>query len=1167
MSDSTFYINSSPITTPIYSPNQQSLSVSRLYSYSTCLSRYRTCGSITATRSSSRLFFKEGRSASAAWFCANAEEGSLPSVAAAAATANNDGDAAAEGECEEKGVENDKKSFRFNRRQQHDSSLALVGTNPDLLIIPGVGPRNLRKLVDKGIAGVADLKQIYRDKFFWKSSEKMVEYLQTSVGIIHKNHAESITTYIKTSVDEELKDTNSDENPGPKKRLTFCVEGNISVGKTTFLQRIANETLELRDLVEVVPEPIAKWQDIGADHSNILDAFYAEPKRYAYTFQNYVFVTRVMQERESSGGIRPLRLMERSVFSDRMVFVRAVHEAKWMDEMEISIYDSWFDPVVSCLPGLVPDGFIYLRASPDTCHKRMLLRKREEEEGGVSIDYLRGLHEKHESWLLPSQSSNHGVLSVSKLPLTMDSSLSPDLRDRVFYLEGSHMHSSIQKVPALILDCEPNIDFSKDIEAKRQYARQVAEFFEFVKKKQEVQPTINGKEAIKTPQPQMLPGRGLWVPDSKHFPESALKSLDFRRAMSYMSGSGKLETRGSRVAILITEDLHWLHYMQMQHKGLVLTVDFKRPVYLWNLMIRNSANNDNFNDTLNTYSCMLRSGVHGNSFTLPLVLKSCGLLNSLTDGKIVHSHALQTGFQADVFVQTSLIHMYSSCSDFVSSRQVFDEMPLANVVSWNSIISAYCRDHLLVKEAFSLLKRMLHLGFEPNSTTFTGIFGNCTLRQGMSVHCCVFKLGLLNSDVPLANSIINMYGKFEFIDEARLIFDSMNQKSIISWTTIIRGYVNVGNVVEALSVFSRMRQTSVQLDSVIFVDLISGCAQVGNLLLGSSVHCLVLKIGFDFVNPIDNLLVSMYAKCGDLMSARKVFDFVHHKDVFLWTSIIAGYTRSGHSSEALDLFRMLQKTNLIPNEQTLATVLSACADLGSLTAGKEIVEYIVLNGLESHHQIQTSTVHMFCKCGNINEARTLFDKIQNKDLIVWSCMINGYAIHGMGEEALCLFREMQSLGLQADASVLTSILLAASHSGLVEDGFKYFHMMQEEFGIEPTMEHYTCLVDLLSRAGCFELALKTIQELPTEIQASIYAPLLSACNKHGNIKLGEYAYKKLLDLNPGNTGNYVLMANLYASVGKWDEAAQMRSLVNQKRLNKEPGSSQVETGTSFHCWR
>lgn len=417
-----------------------------------------------------------------------------------------------------------------NNRVVYRRQKGVVAANVDLLMIPGVGPRNLRKLINKGYEEVAQLKKLYKDKFYGNSSQKMVEFLRSSVGIIHKNHAESITSFIKESVDEELKEDDSglDSKPTQKKRLTFCVEGNISVGKSTFLQRIANETLELRDLVEIVPEPVNKWQDIGPDHFNILDAFYNEPQRYAYTFQNYVFVTRVMQERESSVGIKPLRLMERSVFSDRMVFVRAVHEAKWMNEMEISIYDSWFDPVVSTLPGLVPDGFIYLRASPDTCHKRMMMRNRSE-EGSVSLEYLKGLHEKHESWLLPFESGNHGVLSFSQFPTQVDDYIHPDIRDRVFYLEGNHLHTSIKKVPALVLDCEPNIDFNKDIDAKREYARQVAEFFEFVKKRQEGTPpkpnTQGGNKQIMLP----LDGK-IWLPNSP------MKSFDLKKAMSFTSG-------------------------------------------------------------------------------------------------------------------------------------------------------------------------------------------------------------------------------------------------------------------------------------------------------------------------------------------------------------------------------------------------------------------------------------------------------------------------------------------------------------------------------------------------------------------------------------------------------------------------------------------------------
>ncbi|CAL5079520.1 unnamed protein product [Urochloa decumbens] len=424
---------------------------------------------------------------------------------------------------------------RFGRRRFSSSAAAATGgrgagfparESAELLGIPGVGPRNLRKLVDGGFRDLARLKQLYTDKPVGGSPEKMVQFLQSSVGIIHKSHAESITSFVKDNVVWEL----NEESEVPvvqstkDKRITFCVEGNISVGKSTFLQKIANETVELRDLVEIVPEPVSKWQDVGPDHFNILGAFYAEPQRYAYTFQNYVFVTRLMQEKESCGGIKPLRLVERSIFSDRMVFVRAVHEANWLNGMELSIYDSWFDPVLSSLPGLIPDGFIYLRATPDTCHKRMMLRSRSE-EGSVTLQYLQDLHEKHESWLLPSQHWDHRLLSASQLPYSMDHSLHPDIKDRVFYLEGSHVHSSIQKVPALVLDCEPNIDFSQDVEAKRKYALQVAKFFEFVKKLKEASPAQNIGARAKNPQIVLPHSGSLLLHNGSHLSESGLKPL------------------------------------------------------------------------------------------------------------------------------------------------------------------------------------------------------------------------------------------------------------------------------------------------------------------------------------------------------------------------------------------------------------------------------------------------------------------------------------------------------------------------------------------------------------------------------------------------------------------------------------------------------------------
>ena len=317
---------------------------------------------------------------------------------------------------------------------------------------------------------------------------------------------------------------------GGDSRVTLCVEGNISAGKSTFLRFIKDDCVELRDVLEVVPEPVDKWQAVGKGGQNVLAQFYADPARYAYTFQNYVFVTRMMQERDSAVGTSPMRLLERSVFSDRMVFVRAVHEARWMSDMELAIYDSWFDPVVAALPSLVPDGFIYLRASPGTCAARMAGRGRGE-EAGVSLDYLAGLHAKHEAWLADpagraglervgggggppggfAAAAPGGALSAGGLlhphPLVAEGLLdfgpgdrltvgapagprggsggqgsrSPlplpaEIAESVYFLDADRqagLHRAVHAVPALVLDCDRDLDLVRDVDAKAHYGKQV----------------------------------------------------------------------------------------------------------------------------------------------------------------------------------------------------------------------------------------------------------------------------------------------------------------------------------------------------------------------------------------------------------------------------------------------------------------------------------------------------------------------------------------------------------------------------------------------------------------------------------------------------------------------------------------------------------------------
>ncbi|BAU02540.1 hypothetical protein LR48_Vigan10g052300 [Vigna angularis] len=594
-------------------------------------------------------------------------------------------------------------------------------------------------------------------------------------------------------------------------------------------------------------------------------------------------------------------------------------------------------------------------------------------------------------------------------------------------------------------------------------------------------------------------------------------------------------------------------------------VSFRRPLYLWNLMIRDSTNNGFFIQTLNIYFSMAHSGVHGNNLTYPLLLKACANLASIQHGTVLHGHVLKLGFQADAFVQTALVDMYSKSSHVESARLVFDEMPHRTVVSWNTMVSAYSRVSSM-DQALSLLKEMGVLGFKPTASTFVSILSGYSnldtfkfRLQGVSIHSCLIKLGIVHREVSLANSLMAMYAQFCRMDEARKVFDLMDEKSIISWTTMIGGYVKIGHAAEAFGLFKQMLRQSVGIDFVVFLNLISGCIQVGELLLASSVHSLVLKCGCDEADSVENLLITMYSKCGNLTFARRIFDLIIEKSMLSWTSMIAGYVHSGHPVEALDLFRRMVKTDTRPNGATLATVLSACADLGSLSMGQEIEEYVFLHGWESEQQVQTSLIHMYSKCGSIKKAREVFEKVTDKDLTVWTSMINSYAIHGMGNEAITLFHKMTTEeGIIPDAIVYTSVLLACSHSGLVEDGLKYFKSMQKDFKIAPTVEHCTCLIDLLGRVGQLDLALDAIQGMPLAVQAQAWGSLLSACRIHGNVELGELATFKLLETSPGRSGSYVLMSNLYTSLGKWKEAHMMRNLIDGKGLVKECGWSQVE---------
>eukprot|EP00940_MAST-03C_sp_MAST-3C-sp2_P000181 g181.t1 len=367
------------------------------------------------------------------------------------------------------------KSGPESKTKDSNKDIAAKWKRSDWRKVPGIGIENEALLLRSGAYSVGDAMRVFESVEIENDHSKMVEYLSKRVGITNPQDCVKIATYISDASRERshLGLDRTIEN----RRLTFCFEGNISVGKSTMLKRIVGKSPRLKDVVDIVPEPVDKWQDCahgcvgGAlrDRSwdlmlgdgndtvenskdrNILGAFYDEPVRNAYTFQTYVFITRVLQSFNTAAGTKPFRLMERSVFSDQMVFVRALHDSQWMTDLELNLYRSWYDPIVSQLPGMIPDGFIYMRSSPKTCFERMHSRNRSE-ESGVPLEYLQQLHDNHERWLMPSPSDAFD--NTSKFT----SVAVPDvIRGCVRFVDEPHAHSAIQRLPTLMLDADAHI--------------------------------------------------------------------------------------------------------------------------------------------------------------------------------------------------------------------------------------------------------------------------------------------------------------------------------------------------------------------------------------------------------------------------------------------------------------------------------------------------------------------------------------------------------------------------------------------------------------------------------------------------------------------------------------------------------------------------------------
>lgn len=388
-------------------------------------------------------------------------------------------------------------------------------------------------------------------------------------------------------------------------------------------------------------------------------------------------------------------------------------------------------------------------------------------------------------------------------------------------------------------------------------------------------------------------------------------------------------------------------------------------------------------------------------------------------------------------------------------------------------------------------------------------------------------------------------------------------------------------------------------DPLTFTFLFAACASFSSPHIGRMIHAHFILSGFKFDVYALTALVDMYAKLGLVESARKQFDQMLFKDTPTWNSMISGYTRSGNMEEANKLFQLMPSKNVIswttmisgysqngqyvnalntflciekeeglePNEVSVASVLPACANLGALEVGKRIEKYARRNGYMNNLFVSNALLEMYSKCGKLHRAMELFNEIRDrKNLCSWNSMMMGFATHGRHEEALHLFRLMLREEMVPDAITFVAALLACTHGGKVAEGRELFKLMKEKFGIIPKLEHYGCMVDLLGRKGKLNEAYNIIQTMPMKPDPVIWGTLLGACSFHSNIKVAEKAAEALFELDPWNSGNYVILSNIYASVKRWDGVAKLRKMMKGSHITKAAGYSCIEEADEIHVF-
>ncbi|KAK8663740.1 hypothetical protein V6N13_083546 [Hibiscus sabdariffa] len=624
-----------------------------------------------------------------------------------------------------------------------------------------------------------------------------------------------------------------------------------------------------------------------------------------------------------------------------------------------------------------------------------------------------------------------------------------------------------------------------------------------------------------------------------------------------------------------------------------------KDVVTWNAIIAGFAENNFLDHAFRLFREMLKGPIEPNNSTIVNILPVCtSFTNNVACylGKEIQCFLLRrTEMGGDVSVCNALVSFYLRVGHIDKAESVFRKMESRDLVSWNAIIAGSVANGYWLR-ALDLFQELLSANmFEPNSATLVSVLSACAhlkdLQVGKVIHGYILRHSCLYASTPGSNALVSFYAKCNDIGAAYQTFFMIPWRDLVSWNSILDAFAECGYDGQFQGHLNCMLGEGFRPDSITVLAIIRFCVRVSSVVKVKEIHGYCLKAGMllgDYELTVTNAIIGAYAKCGKMGYASRIFQNLSRKNSVTFNSVISGYVNSGSyddafmifngmsirdltswnlmiqacaendfHGQALSLFHELQAQGLKPDAMTVMSVLPVCAQMASVYLLRQCHGYAI-RACYQDARLNGALIDAYAKCGSIWIAHKLFHLAPVKDLVMFTSMIGGYAMHGMGSEALCLFSYMLELGLKPDHVIITAILSSCSHAGLVDEGLKIFNSLETSHGMKPSIEQYSCIVDLLARGGRINDAYSLVAGMSVEANASVWGALLGACRTHHEVELGRVVADHLFQVEASNVGNYVVISNLYAADARWDSVMEVRKLMRTRDLKKPAGCSWID---------